>query len=87
MCGWKISDCLTNKSEYLCGFLLAVKNKKMTSFVRPQFDAWAAAPMSGFGRNLTVVDKAPPHMLHLIDPYWYVNQPVAVPVNSENVKF
>lgn len=48
----------------------------MTSFVRPQFQAWAADPMGGFGNNLTVVDKVPPHMMHLIDPYWYQFPPM-----------
>lgn len=48
----------------------------MTSFVRPQSQAWAADPMGGFGSNLTVVDKVPPHMMHLIDPYWYQFPPM-----------
>lgn len=47
----------------------------MTSFVRPQFQAWGE-PMGGFGSNLTVVDKVPPHMMHLVDPYWYQFPPM-----------
>ena len=30
---------------------------------------WGAPSGSGFG-NITVVDKVPPEMLHMIDPHW-----------------
>lgn len=46
----------------------------MAALVQPHFEAWTApGGAGGFGGNLTVVDKVPPHMLHLIDPYWFVN--------------
>lgn len=48
----------------------------MASFVKPQFQAWGTDPMRGFGSNLTVVDKVPPHMMHLVDPYWYQFPPM-----------
>lgn len=47
----------------------------MASFVRPQFAAWGAES-ARFGSNLTVVDKVPPHMLHLVDAYWYQFPPM-----------
>lgn len=37
----------------------------MAAFVEPHFDAWQAA-----GGNMTVVDKVPPEMLHMIHPHW-----------------
>nr|APY20511.1 long wavelength sensitive opsin [Macrosiagon limbatum] len=43
---------------------------------RPNFAAWTAQRSSGYGGNMTVVDKVPPDMLHLIDSYWYQFPPL-----------
>ncbi|CAH2099906.1 unnamed protein product [Euphydryas editha] len=37
--------------------------------------AWGGQ-MAAYGSNETVVDKAPPEMLHLIDPHWYQFPPM-----------
>uniref|UniRef100_A0A182NQX7 G-protein coupled receptors family 1 profile domain-containing protein n=1 Tax=Anopheles dirus TaxID=7168 RepID=A0A182NQX7_9DIPT len=37
----------------------------MAAFVEPHFDAWT----QGSG-NMTVVDKVPPEMLHMVHPHW-----------------
>lgn len=44
----------------------------------PSFAAWSSqrGMSSGFGGNLTVVDKVPPDMLYLIDPHWYQFPPM-----------
>nr|QWV42715.1 long wavelength sensitive opsin [Biphyllus sp. CRS 2021] len=42
----------------------------------PSFAAWAAQRAGGFGGNITVVDKVPPDMLHMIDPHWYQFPPM-----------
>nr|QWV42627.1 long wavelength sensitive opsin [Mordella albosuturalis] len=42
----------------------------------PNFIAWAAQRSGGYGGNLSVVDKATPDMLHLIDPHWYSFPPM-----------
>lgn len=51
----------------------------MTAFTGPHFDAlssWqGAAAATGFG-NMTVVDKVPLEMLHLIDPHWFQFPPM-----------
>lgn len=49
----------------------------MAALVQPHFEAWTApGGAGGFGGNMTVVDKVPPNMLHLIDPYWYQFPPL-----------
>nr|APY20503.1 long wavelength sensitive opsin [Hypocaccus fitchi] len=49
----------------------------MSVMGNPSFAAWTAQKSSGgFGGNLTVVDKVPPDMLHLIDPHWYQFPPL-----------
>ncbi|KAJ8960811.1 hypothetical protein NQ318_020107 [Aromia moschata] len=42
----------------------------------PSYAMWAAQRASGFGGNLTVVDKVPPDMLPLVDAYWYQFAPL-----------
>nr|QWV42698.1 long wavelength sensitive opsin 1 [Lycostomus kraatzi] len=42
----------------------------------PSFAAWTAAQQGGFLGNITVVDKVPPEMLHMIDAYWYQFPPL-----------
>lgn len=42
----------------------------------PSFAMWAAQRAQGFGGNLTVVDKVPPEMLHMVDAYWYQYAPL-----------
>lgn len=37
----------------------------MAAFVEPHFDAWT----QGSG-NMSVVDKVPPEMLHMVHPHW-----------------
>lgn len=64
------------QSEFSCVVLVRKKIEAMASFVKPQFQAWGTDPMRGFGSNLTVVDKVPPHMMHLVDPYWYQFPPM-----------
>lgn len=49
----------------------------MAALVQPHFEAWTApGGAGGFGGNLTVVDKVPANMMHLIDPYWYQFPPM-----------
>nr|QWV42669.1 long wavelength sensitive opsin [Mordella sp. CRS 2021] len=48
----------------------------MSVMGNPNFVAWAAQRSGGYGGNLTVVDKAPPDMLHMIDPHWYAFPPM-----------
>nr|WCQ76415.1 long wavelength sensitive opsin 2 [Heterocerus fenestratus] len=50
----------------------------MSVMGEPSFAAWVAqrATSGGFGGNITVVDKVPPEMLHLVDPYWYQFPPM-----------
>nr|APY20596.1 long wavelength sensitive opsin [Cryptolestes ferrugineus] len=48
----------------------------MSVMGEPSLVAWAAQRSSGFGGNLTVVDKVLPDMLHLVDPYWYQFPPM-----------
>ncbi|KAJ3634163.1 hypothetical protein MTP99_011068 [Tenebrio molitor] len=47
----------------------------MSVMGEPNFVAWAAQ-RSGYGGNLTVVDKVPPDMLHLVDAHWYQFPPM-----------
>lgn len=48
---------------------------KMLATVQPHFAAWSsAARTGGFGGNVTVVDKVPPDMLHMVDAHWLVPQ-------------
>ncbi|CAH1104247.1 unnamed protein product [Psylliodes chrysocephalus] len=42
----------------------------------PSFAGWAAQRASGFGGNMTVVDKVLPDMLHMVDAYWYQFPPM-----------
>nr|APY20496.1 long wavelength sensitive opsin [Dryops sp. CRS-2017] len=45
----------------------------------PSFAAWTAqraVASSGFGGNITVVDKVPPDMLYLVDAHWYQFPPM-----------
>nr|QWV42630.1 long wavelength sensitive opsin [Anaspis rufa] len=48
----------------------------MSAMGQSNFVAWAAQRSSGYGANLTVVDKVLPDMLHLVDPYWYQFPPM-----------
>lgn len=50
----------------------------MSVMGEPSFAAWTAqrSMSSGFGGNLTVVDKVPPEMLYLVDPHWYKFPPL-----------
>lgn len=48
----------------------------MAVFAEPHFAALSAwQGVAGFG-NMTVVDKVPPEMLHLVDPHWYQFPPM-----------
>lgn len=42
----------------------------------PNYALWAAKRATGFGGNLTVVDKVLPEMLHMIDSHWYQFPPL-----------
>lgn len=53
----------------------------MVSFIsEPRMAAWGAGPQVGFagglGGNITVVDKVPPDMLHMVDSHWYQFAPM-----------
>nr|QWV42671.1 long wavelength sensitive opsin 2 [Nedyus quadrimaculatus] len=48
----------------------------MSVMGEPIFATWAAQRATGFGGNLTVVDKVPPEMLHMVDTYWYQFAPL-----------
>ncbi|XP_017784754.1 PREDICTED: rhodopsin-like [Nicrophorus vespilloides] len=50
----------------------------MSVMGEPSFAAWSAqrAMSGGFGGNITVVDKVPPEMLHMISPHWYQFPPM-----------
>ncbi|CAH1999008.1 unnamed protein product [Acanthoscelides obtectus] len=48
----------------------------MSVMGEPNVANWAAQRASGFGGNMTVVDKVPPDMLHLVDAYWYQFAPM-----------
>nr|WCQ76417.1 long wavelength sensitive opsin [Byrrhus pilula] len=50
----------------------------MSVMGEPSFAAWTAqrAVSSGFGGNITVVDKVPPEMLFMVDAYWYQYAPL-----------
>nr|QWV42653.1 long wavelength sensitive opsin 2 [Byturus ochraceus] len=48
----------------------------MSVMVGPSFAAWGAQHPGGFGGNITVVDKVPPDMLHLVGPHWYQFPPL-----------
>lgn len=50
----------------------------MAALVQPHFEALSqwSGQAGGFGGNLTVVDKVPAAMLHLIDPHWYQFPPM-----------
>ncbi|XP_030748141.1 opsin-1 [Sitophilus oryzae] len=48
----------------------------MSVMGEPSFAAWAAQRAVGFGGNITVVDKVPPEMLHMVDAYWYQYPPM-----------
>lgn len=43
---------------------------------QPNFAAWSASRTASFGGNMTVVDKVPPEMLSMVDPYWYQYPPL-----------
>lgn len=49
----------------------------MSVMGQPNFAAWvaSAAARTGFG-NITVVDKVPPEMMHLVDAHWYQFPPL-----------
>lgn len=49
----------------------------MAALEGPQYSALSSwqAHSGGFG-NMTVVDKVPPEMLHLVDPHWYQFAPM-----------
>lgn len=48
----------------------------MSVLGEPSFASWAAQRSGGFGGNLTVVDKVPTDMLHMVDAYWYQFPPM-----------
>ncbi|CAG9766022.1 unnamed protein product [Ceutorhynchus assimilis] len=48
----------------------------MSAMGEPIFATWAAQRAAGFGGNLTVVDKVPPEILHMVDSYWYQFAPM-----------
>nr|WCQ76407.1 long wavelength sensitive opsin 1 [Ptosima undecimmaculata] len=50
----------------------------MTLVDGPSFAPWAAKRIAsgGYGGNISVVDKALPEMLQLIDPHWYQHAPL-----------
>lgn len=49
----------------------------MAAFGGPHYAALSSWPVQGSGYgNVTVVDKVPPEMLHLIDPHWYQFPPL-----------
>ncbi|KAF7284001.1 rhodopsin 6 [Rhynchophorus ferrugineus] len=48
----------------------------MSVIGEPHFAAWAAQRTAVFGGNMTVVDKVPPDMLHMVDAYWYQYAPL-----------
>lgn len=48
----------------------------MSVLGEPSFATWAAQRATGFGGNLTVVDKVLPDMLHMVDAYWYQFPPM-----------
>nr|QWV42650.1 long wavelength sensitive opsin [Astenopholis sp. CRS 2021] len=50
----------------------------MSVLGQPRFSAWVAAARTGggFGGNISVVDKVPPDMLHMVDDYWYQYPPL-----------
>lgn len=48
----------------------------MAALMEPHFEALTKGLGGGFGGNLTVVDKVPADMLHLIDPHWYQYPPM-----------
>nr|APY20515.1 long wavelength sensitive opsin [Oreina cacaliae] len=48
----------------------------MSVMGEPSFASWAAQRASGFGGNMTVVDKVLPDMLHMVDAYWYQFPPM-----------
>lgn len=45
---------------------------------QPNFAPWTAqrTMSGGFGGNITVVDKVPPELLHLVDAHWYQFPPM-----------
>nr|QWV42711.1 long wavelength sensitive opsin [Epuraea ocularis] len=47
----------------------------MSVMGHPSFAAYSGSPSSASG-NLTVVDKVPPDMMHLVDAYWYQFPPM-----------
>lgn len=48
----------------------------MAALMEPHFEALTKGLGGGFGGNITVVDKVPADMLHLIDPHWYQYPPM-----------
>lgn len=42
----------------------------------PRALAWGAPMSNSFASNMTVVDKVPPELLHLVDPHWYQFPPM-----------
>nr|QWV42663.1 long wavelength sensitive opsin [Lilioceris merdigera] len=48
----------------------------MSVMGEPSFAMWAAQRATGFGGNLTVVDKVLPEMLHMVDAHWYQFPPM-----------
>lgn len=51
---------------------------RMSAISGPSFDAYSWGGQGGAAKfgNLTVVDKVPADMLHLIDPHWYQFPPL-----------
>nr|QWV42676.1 long wavelength sensitive opsin 2 [Pempsamacra sp. CRS 2021] len=48
----------------------------MSVMGEPNYAMWVSQRAAGFGGNITVVDKVPPDMLHLVDAYWYQFPPL-----------
>lgn len=51
-------------------------DSRMTVITGPVYDAYSWGGQSSKYGNLTVVDKVPPDMLHLIDAQWYQYPPL-----------
>nr|ACH56536.1 putative long wavelength opsin [Thermonectus marmoratus] len=55
--------------------MLPINVDSMAVLGAPRAEAWGAAP-SSFGANITVVDKVPQDMLHMVDSHWYQFPPM-----------
>lgn len=64
--------------SFVANWMFVLVAFAMSVMGEPSFAAWTAqrSLSSGFGGNLTVVDKVPPEMLYLVDPHWYKFPPL-----------